>query len=313
MKAGDEPFVDVARRRILVTGASGFIGSHLSARLRQLGGEPLTTCSPRPRKRGDGGHLVVDLLDSHALRDIVEEFRPEVVFHLAGYSHDRRSWDEPAACMRANVEGTANLVAALRRSSLHTLVHLSSAAVYGAAQSPITEQAPVEPASPYGASKLAAEHLCRLEGERNGWTVMQLRLFNTYGPGQPPDRVIPEIIVDALNGRPVRILRGGSIREFTFVDDVIRALMLAATRPGAEAEALNVGGGPAATMADLARKVLQALDDPVPLEVGDASDHVDEVRSDASLAADVLGWRATTSLDDGLAATIAWHRAAVTA
>ena len=164
MNATDDPFVDVARRRILVTGASGFIGSHLSARLRQLGGEPLTTCSARPRTTGDGGHLAVDLLDPHALGELVEEFRPEVVFHLAGYSHDRRSWEEPVACMRANVEGTANLVSALRQSSLHTLVHLSSAAVYGAAPSPITEQTPVEPASPYGASKVAAEHLCRLEG-----------------------------------------------------------------------------------------------------------------------------------------------------
>lgn len=310
---------DLRGSRVLVTGGSGFIGSRLTRRLVDAGAEvhvlssavsavyPVRLVDLRDRITVHGGNLA----DRSAMDAVVAAAQPRFVFHLGAYTHVLKSWSRVDECVQTNIQGTLNLLQALN-GNFERFVFTSTSEVYGPIDVPFREDAAVDPASPYSVSKYAGERYCRMFAEGKGWPIVIVRPFNAYGPGQTPDRVIPEIIVRSLRGEPLRMTEGRQTREFNFVDDLASGFMKIATTEGVDGEVFNLGSGQEVSMRELATTIVDLLGRPVEPEFGALPDRPNEIWrmvSDASKARERLGWDGGRPLRDGLAATIEWYRA----
>lgn len=306
--------------RCVVTGGAGFIGSRLSARLIRLGYEVRLIDNLAEGSTGNLRDLPgVDLLDFDIL-DAEELGRAvrgcDVVFHHAAKRAVERSVEEPVVTTRTNIEGTVNVLEAARSAGAR-VVFASSSSVYGDQDElPLREDAARRPKSPYAASKSAGEDLCRAWSVSMGVPTISLRYFNVYGPFQDPHSryaaVIPRFVLACLQGtHPVIHGDGEQARDFTYIGDVVDANLLAA-RADERAFGLvfNIGGGARPTtvnqllamVADLTGTSPEA--NRVPPRRGD----VRRTEADISLATDLLGFRPSTSLREGLRATVDWFR-----
>ncbi|MDH3706796.1 MAG: GDP-mannose 4,6-dehydratase [Acidimicrobiia bacterium] len=227
-------------QRSLVTGAHGFVGRHLTAHLDEMGDDVIAV------DRSNGP----DIRDLDALAECFVDARPEVVYHLAGQADVAASWREPRETYRANTEGTLNVLEAARRAEVTRVIATTSADVYGIVtpdELPLTEQSPLRPASPYAASKAAADMVCLQAHLGYGQDVIRVRAFNHLGPGQS-DRflagAVARRIVEAVRRGDTSIPIGDLTprRDFTDVRDVVRAYRLLATR-GHAGEVYNVCSG----------------------------------------------------------------------
>ena len=308
-----------ADARALVTGASGFIGSHLVRRLLADGAEvhALTSAvsSLYPLRLVDLRSAITlhqgNLADRSAMDAVVEAARPSHVFHLGAYTHVGKSWARVDECIQVNVQGTVNLLQALDGTGYTRFVNIGTSEIYGDIESPFHEDDAVRPVSPYSASKYAAECMCRLFQQGRQWPIVMVRPFNAFGPAQTPDRVIPEIIVRALRGEPLRMTQGRQTREFNFVEDLADGMVRAATVPDIEGRLFNLGCGEDISMRDLATLVLDLMGNPVEAQFGALPERPTEIwvmRSDSNRARQTLGWAPRHSLAEGLAKTIDWYR-----
>ncbi|MGY2002864.1 NAD-dependent epimerase/dehydratase family protein [Blastococcus sp. SYSU DS1024] len=302
---------------VLITGVAGFVGSALARRLlaageRVIGVDCLTDYyDPGLKKENlaslpaDGFTFVAEDLNTADLDRLLEGV--STIFHEAGQPGVRKSWGEEfATYVDANVSATQRLLEAARRApDLRRLVYASSSSVYGNALAyPTTEDDLPRPHSPYGVTKLAAEHLCTLYADNFGVPTVSLRYFTVYGPGQRPDMAFNRFIRAALAGRPIEVYgTGEQIRDFTFVDDVVAANLLAAgadVRPGA---VFNVSGGTSISV----NEVLDVLGEIAgrPLEVDRKDPVAGDVRrtgGSADRIRDALGWEPTVDVVAGLRA-----------
>ena len=310
---------DLGGARVLVTGATGFIGSHLCRRLIHDGAEvhaltstvssvsPVRLVDVRDRITLYGGNLN----DSGAMDSVVGRADPAVVFHLGAYTHVGKSWDRIDECIQTNVHGTVNLLQALARSRYQRFVYTSTSEVYGDVEVPFREDALVDPLSPYAVSKYAGERFCRMLHRGRAWPLVVVRPFNAYGPAQSPDRIVPEIIVKGLRGERLAMTKGHQTREFNYVEDLVDGFVRAATVPGVEGEVFNIGGGEEISMRDLARSILGLMGDPITPQFGALPNRPTEIwsmRSDVSKATSRLGLRPARPLQEGLQRTISWYR-----
>jgi len=309
--------------RAVITGGAGFIGSTLTERLLADDHDVVVVdlltdyYDPAAKRRNlaeiDHPNLRVvegDLceLDLTALLDGMA-----CVFHLAGQPGVRLSWSDGFdAYVRHNISATQRLLEAAKKVELPRLVYASSSSVYGNAERfPTLETDRPEPFSPYGVTKLAAEHMCNLYAANWGIPTVALRYFTVYGPRQRPDMAHHRLIRSALEQTPFPLFGDGSqVRGFTFVADVADATYRAGVTPDVEpGTVLNVAGVQSCTLAGLIEMVGEAVGAPVPLdrrpaEAGDAG----RTGGSPDRIAEVLGWKATTSLVDGIAAQVEWHR-----
>jgi nucleoside-diphosphate-sugar epimerase len=310
---------DLAGTRVLVTGATGFIGSHLSRRLVADGAQvhaltstvssvyPVRLVDQRDRLTLHSGNLN----DAGAMAAVVERADPQVVFHLGAYTHVGKSWDRVDECIQTNIHGTVNLLQALTRSRYERFVYTSTSEVYGDVAVPFREDAAVNPLSPYSVSKYAGERFCRMLQRGHGWPVVVVRPFNAYGPAQSPDRVIPEIIVKALRKERLAMTEGRQTREFNYVEDLVDGFVRAALTPGVEGGVYNIGGGEEISMRDLAGLILELMGDPIVAELGALPNRPTEIwsmRSDVSRGRAELGLAPARPLRQGLEPTIEWYR-----
>ncbi|HXQ61938.1 MAG TPA: SDR family NAD(P)-dependent oxidoreductase, partial [Acidimicrobiales bacterium] len=310
---------DLAGARVLVTGATGFIGSHLCRRLLADGAQvhalTSTVSSVYPVRLVDIRDRITlhsgNLNDSGAMDAVVEGADPSVVFHLGGYTHVGKSWERIDECIQTNIHGSVNLLQALSRSRYERFVYTSTGEVYGDAPVPFREDSTVVPVSPYAVSKYAGERFCRVLQRGRQWPVVVVRPFNAYGPAQSPDRIIPEIIVKALRRERLAMTEGLQTREFNYVDDLTDGFVRAGTVAGIEGEVFNIGGGEEVSMRDLARTILQLMGDPITAEYGALPNRPTEIwsmRSDVTKATERLGLPPARPLWEGLERTIAWYR-----
>lgn len=308
--------------KALVTGGAGFIGSNLVDALLARGEEVTVVDDLSTGRRQNlekalaaGAELVeADIRDAAALADVAERAKPEAVFHLAAQIDVRRSVAEPDFDAGINVGGTANMLEAARRAEVGRFVFVSTGgAIYGEGagkQLPLDEGAPLEPLSPYGQSKLAAEGYVELYRRLYGLPGVSMRLANIYGPRQDPlgEAGVIAIFCGKLRegGRPTVFGDGEQTRDYTYVGDVVAALLAAA---GSEASgAFNVGTGREASVLELI-SLLRGLQDGgegfEPEIAPPRTGEVERISIDAGRARRELGWRAEVGLEEGLRLTLA--------
>jgi UDP-glucose 4-epimerase len=304
---------------VLVTGGSGFIGSHLTRRLIREDAEvhvlTSTVSSVYPFRLYDVREKLslhgANLTDAWALKQLLAEIRPRIVFHLGAYTHVGKSWSRVDECVQTNIQGTLNLLQNLDHSQLQRFIYTSTSEVYGDIPVPFREDCAVRPVSPYAVSKYAGEMFCRIMQSGRGWPIVMIRPFNAYGPWQSSDRVIPEIILKALRKERLLMTSGRQTREFNFVEDLAEGFLRAALAEGVDGEVLNLGGGQEIAMRDLALKILEMMGNPIEAEIGALPERPTEIwqmRSDSSKARDKLRLPAPTELTPGLRKTIDWYR-----
>jgi UDP-glucuronate 4-epimerase len=264
--------------RAVVTGAAGFIGSHLTEALlakghRVVGIDAFTSYYAPAIKRANIATASkderFDLIagDLNEL-NLDEVFEPgDVIFHLAAQPGVAASWDDAfPAYSRNNVEATHRLLESARRRGVRRIVFASSSSVYGNGPLPMAEDGPLLPASPYGVTKMTAEHLCRLYWNEFALEVVPLRLFSVYGPRQRPDMAFHRFIDAMVSGQSVRINGDGKQRrDFTYVADVV-AILLAAATEAAPGIPINVGGGSPVSVHDAIAVLEGLLGGPIHLE-----------------------------------------------
>lgn len=323
MALSQEPPSWPSDTRALVTGAGGFIGSHLVRRLLDDGvevhGVTSTVSSVYPIRLVDLRDRITlheaNLADRCAMDALVAASRPTHVFHLGAYTHVGKSWQRVDECVQANVQGTVNLLQALSDSGYTRFLNMGTSEIYGDIEAPFREDKPVNPVSPYAASKYAAERFCKVFYQGYGHPIILLRPFNTYGPAQTADRVIPEIIIRALRGQDLRMTQGRQTREFNFVEDIADGLVHAALTPGIEGQLFNLGCAEDVSIRDLTTTILDLMGNPVRAHFGALPDRPTEIwtmRCDNTRAREILGWKPQHSLRAGLQKTIAWYRAQLT-
>ncbi len=292
-----------APARVLVTGGTGFLGAPLVARLTERGHDVY------PLARS-GARLTGDLGDAAWLGAALAELRPAVVFHLAASTAGRDGSEGLEAALEANVRGSLGLFRAAAAAGCHTVVHASSAQVYGlGAECPHREDAAVRPASAYALSKAAVELIGGLFSTTTALGVVSLRFPVVYGPGQRPSMMIPDLVGKALRRERFLTTPGEQLRDYLYVDDAVSALLLASEAHAARGEVINVGSGRGVAVAEVVRRVLARLGDPIapegvlPYRAGEAM----ESYLDIAKAAHLLDCRPTTDLDTGLERTVAWY------
>jgi dTDP-glucose 4,6-dehydratase len=312
-------------KAVLVTGAGGFIGSHLTERLVRDGHQ--VRALVRYNGRDDRGHLDRlepsvqasievhrgDLKDPGAVSKAVEG--REWVFHLGALIAIPYSYQNPLDVVQTNVFGTAHVLDACRASdTLERVVLTSTSEVYGSAQRvPIDETHPLRGQSPYAASKIGADALGESYHRAFGLPVSILRPFNTFGPRQSARAIIPTIISQAL-GRPV--VRLGSLdprRDLTYVHDTVSGFVAIAGCDAALGRVVNIGRGDDISIGELVQKIAERLGRPLRVEcdsarVRPAASEVDRLLAGTALARSLWGWKPQYSLDQALDETIAWVR-----
>ncbi len=307
-------------KKVLVTGAGGFIGSHLTERAVELGActrafvhynsmETWGWLDHSPLK-GEMEVIAGDISDRDSVRRAVQGV--DVVFHLAALIGIPYSYHVPASYVRTNVEGTLNVLQAALEANVERVVHTSTSEVYGTAQYvPIDEQHPLQGQSPYSATKIGADKLAEAFYCSFGLPVVTLRPFNAYGPRQSARAVIPTIVTQCMVGDVVRLGNLHPTRDLSYVADTVEGFICAANSSKAIGQVVNVGSGQEISIGDLAYKIAALMGKPVEIESEKVrgrpeKSEVERLCASNDRASELLGWKPRFSLDAGLRLTIDW-------
>ena len=307
-------------KKVLVTGAGGFIGSHLVERLAALGAT--TTALLRYTSTGSRGWLEAspvadrieciwgDIRDADGVRRALRDV--DTVFHLAALIGIPYSYEAPSSYVATNVVGTLNVLQAARENEVRCVVQTSTSEVYGSAQyTPIDEPHPLQGQSPYAATKIGADKLAESFHLSFGLPVVTVRPFNTFGPRQSARAIVPTIVSQVLDGDRVRLGNLEPTRDLNFVANTVEGFLAAASAPAAVGQTINLGSGREISMGDLLTLITGLLGRKVGVEVEaqrvrPPRSEVSRLLADNRRARELLRWEPRVSLEDGLKQTIAW-------
>jgi dTDP-glucose 4,6-dehydratase len=304
----------------LVTGAGGFIGSHLTERLIESGARVRAFVHYNAlgahgwldaSELADRAEVVAgDLTDRDSVREAMRG--TDIVFHLGALIAIPYSYRAPSSYVRTNIEGTLKVLEAARETGVERVIHTSTSEVYGTARYvPIDENHPLQGQSPYAATKIGADKIAEAFHLSFGVPVVTVRPFNTFGPRQSARAVIPTVISQALNGTVVRLGHVRPTRDLNFVANTVDGFLAAAAAPGALGQTINLGSGREISIGDLADLIGSLMNRPLRVETDedrfrpDASE-VERLCASNERARALLGWTPQVSLEDGLRRTIAW-------
>ena len=307
-------------KKVLVTGAGGFIGSHLTERLVELGADvrafvhynALGTWGwlDESPAREDIEVVSGDVRDRDSVRQAMQD--TEVVFHLAALIGIPYSYHAPVSYVRTNIEGTLNVLQCARELGVERVIHTSTSEAYGTARYvPIDEKHPLQGQSPYSATKIGADKLAEAFHLSFGLPVVTVRPFNTFGPRQSARAVIPTIITQCLTGDVVRLGNLQPTRDLNYVSNTVDGFILAAEMQEAIGRTINLGSGREINIGDLAKLIISLVGRPINIEseekrVRPAKSEVERLVADNTLARELLGWEPAVSLEEGLGRTIEW-------
>ena len=309
-------------KTVLVTGAGGFIGSHLTEHLVELGVN--VKAFVRYNSRNDWGLLELlpkeklnkievvmgDLKDADAVRQVVKGV--DIIFHLGSLIAIPYSYIHPRETIETNILGTLNVLMAAKENGIEKLIHTSTSEVYGTARYvPIDEEHPLQGQSPYSASKIGADKIAESFYCAFDLPVAIIRPFNTYGPRQSARAVIPTIITQALTKEKIFLGSLHPTRDYTYIKDVVEGFIKVAESSKSVGEVINIGSNFEISIGDLANKIIslagknaEIIADPARVRPQDSE--VERLWCDNTKAKRLLGWEPKTSLDDGLKRTIEW-------
>ena len=308
---------ELRNKRILVTGATGFIGSHLTRRLVQLGGK----VSIILRKNSDTSKIsdilpyidchFADLRDFPNVKDVIHAIQPQKVFHLAAFTDVARTFSNIEEIVDTNIKGTANLLCSLEGINYDCFVNTGTCEEYGDNPAPFREDQLPNPVSPYSASKSAATLFCQFFHKIMGSPIATVRPFLSYGPYQDQNRFIPQAIIAALEDKPFQMTGGEQTRELNYVSDIVSGFIKASVTKIAIGEIINIGNGIEYQLKDVVRKIFsiignssQPLIGALPYRPGEAW----HFYCDNSKAKKLLHWKPEIDLDTGLKMTIEWYQ-----
>ena len=311
----------LARKSVLVTGAAGFIGSHLAEALVAAGAK--TRAFVHYNSAGSRGWLegakaqeieiiAGDICDRDSVFRAVEGV--DVVFHLAALIAIPYSYQAPFSYVRTNVEGTLNVLQAALATGSERVVHTSTSEVYGTAlYAPIDEKHPLQGQSPYAASKIGADKMAEAFHLSFDLPVATVRPFNTFGPRQSTRAVIPTIITQCLRGEVVRLGSLHPTRDFNYVANTVSGFMRVAEAEAAVGRTVNLGSGREVSIGELAETVIRLVGNEVEIEceeqrVRPDKSEVERLLADGRLARDLVDWEPPMSFEEGLERTIEWLR-----
>ncbi len=307
-------------RRVLVTGAGGFIGSHLAERIAQLGAR--TRCYLRYTSQGSLGWLAAspvrseleiihgDIRDYESVLQAAKDV--DVIFHLAALVGIPYSYHSPRSYLQTNIEGTLNVLEAARRHETERLVCTSTSEVYGSAlYVPIDENHLLQGQSPYSATKIAADKITESYHRSFGLPVSIARPFNAYGPRQSSRAVIPTIVTQALAQSSVKLGNLHTTRDFNFVSDTVEGFIAIAEAPAATGKTLNIGSGAETSIRELTEAIFDLIGTKCSVDIEEQrlrpeASEVDRLCADSSLLRQLTSWEPRVPLREGLAQTVEW-------
>jgi NAD dependent epimerase/dehydratase len=316
--------MDWTTKKVLVTGADGFIGSHLTQSLIARGARVkafvmynsfntwgwIDTFTPADKEAVDvvcGDIRESDIL-KHALKDV------DIVFHLAALIAIPYSYKSPSSYIKTNIEGTLNLLQAGLDCGVEKIIHTSTSEVYGTAHyTPIDEKHPLQGQSPYSASKIGADMLAESFYRTFNLPVTTVRPFNTYGPRQSARAIIPTLILQMLKSTTIRIGSLHPIRDFTYVSDTVEGFIKAAEKDGISGSVLNLGSNKGISIGELTSTLAKIMEKEVTIEceedrVRPPHSEVNRLICDNQRSQQLIGWQPTVKLMEGLSQTINWFR-----
>jgi len=301
-------------KRILITGASGFIGACLARELAEHGDEVhlfLRNTSNLWRLNGLQDRFEihrVDITDAENVKAAVREIRPDIIYHLATYGAYARQKDEKSA-METNVWGTVNLLNACASVGFERFVNVSSSSEYGIKDKPMREDDVLEPNGIYGVTKATATLYCQYMAHNKGLPITMFRVFAAYGYYEEPSRLIPSLIVPCLKNESPKLSSPDSVRDFIFVEDVIEALKRSTEVPGACGEIMNLGTGKQHTVkeaAEIVRELTGCKKEPHWNAVEKTGEEPKKWVADMTKTERILKWKPKHSLESGLKKTAQW-------
>ncbi len=309
-------------KKVLVTGAGGFIGSHLTERLVQLGAQ--VKAFVRYNSRNDWGLLELlpqdklgevevitgDLRDGDAVRQATRNI--EIVFHLGSLIAIQYSYVHPRESIETNIIGALNVLTAAQENAVEKVIHTSTSEVYGTAQYvPIDEKHPLQGQSPYSASKIGADMMAESFYRSFGVPVTIMRPFNTFGPRQSARAVIPTIISQAMTKEQLHLGSLHPTRDYTYVDDTVEGFIKIAESSSSVGEIINIGSNFEISIGDIAKNIIAIIGNNKEIvtsteRVRPDKSEVERLWCDNTKAKDLLEWKPKTGFDEGLEKTIEW-------
>ncbi len=303
--------------KVFITGATGFVGSNLARRCLEKGAEVfinLRTTSDPWRIRDmlrDINAVPVDITEYEKLRDALKNIHPGVIFHTAAYGGSAEQ-KTPEKIIETNITGTVNLVRSCRDISVRLMVNTGSSSEYGIKNSAMHESSLLEPVTEYGVSKAAATLFSRSYAAAYSLPIVTLRLFSPYGQYEQKSRLVPSVILAALQKTNPRISSRRFVRDFIYIEDVLDAYESALSLRNPSGEIYNIGSGRQHSVGEVVDNIIKILGNEVTYETGTPQAWKNEPafwQADIQKAKSELHWEPEYSLERGLAATVDWFRA----
>ena len=305
-----------AGEKVFITGATGFIGSNLTRRYLEQGAEVFINL----RKTSDTWRIKdilsevnsvpVDITDYEKLREVIKNVRPDIIFHTATYggSAEQKITER---IIETNITGTVNLVRSCRDTGVRLLVNTGTSSEYGMKNSAMKETSLLEPVNEYGVAKAAATLFCQTYAVMDKLPIVTLRLFSPYGRYEQKSRLVPSVILAALQKINPKISSHQFVRDFIYIDDILNAYEAATILKNPSGKIFNIGSGQQHSVGDIVEIIIGHLGNEVTVEVGAPQAWMNEPKvwqADIHKAKTELSWAPKYSLDDGLAATIDWFK-----
>ena len=297
------------KNKILLTGATSFLGKNLLVKLKERDEDIFATAS---HENIEQNIIKMDLVRLDETKKVVKLINPSIVYHLAALVNLSREYNVAQQCIEINIKGTLNLLESFRITKPRIMVFISTEEVYGSGPIPYIEEQPLDPPSGYAISKIAGESLCRIYARELGFKLIILRVGTMYGPGDKDNRLIPQLIMKALKNEEIPVNTGMKKRDYVFIEDVVKSLTKVLDIKNIDTHTvINIGGGISYTLLDLVNIILEETQSnsnvargKIPERIGEASEWLMNIGK----ANYILGWKPTVSLKVGLRKTIDYFR-----